>query len=163
MEITKADLSDIKEILDIYSDARAFMRAAGNMEQWSGGYPSEDTVREDISLERLYVCRDNGSILCVFCYFEGIDPTYVNIYEGEWLNSLPYGVIHRIAAAANSHGRNIAGYCFEYCFSRCGNLKIDTHRDNIPMQKALAKNGFERCGIIYLANGDERIAFQKVK
>ena len=41
------------------------------------------------------------------------------------------------------------------------NLKIDTHRDNYPMQKSLKKNGFEYCGIIYLADGNERLAFQK--
>jgi hypothetical protein len=31
------------------------------------------------------------------------------------------------------------------------------------MQKSLAKNGFVRCGIIHLANGDERIAYQRIK
>ena len=40
-------------------------------------------------------------------------------------------------------------------------IRIDTHKDNIPMQRALAKHGFIKCGIIHLANGDERIAFQK--
>ncbi|MBO7402045.1 MAG: GNAT family N-acetyltransferase [Lachnospiraceae bacterium] len=29
------------------------------------------------------------------------------------------------------------------------------------MQGALAKNGFERCGIIYLENGEPRVAFQR--
>ncbi|HNZ83431.1 MAG TPA: GNAT family N-acetyltransferase, partial [Sedimentibacter sp.] len=48
-----------------------------------------------------------------------------------------------------------------WCFEKCRNLKIDTHRDNIPMQNLLNKNGFIRCGIIYLENGDERIAYQK--
>ena len=44
----------------------------------------------------------------------------------------------------------------------CGNLRIDTHEKNIPMQGCLAKNGFARCGIIYLEDGDPRIAYQKV-
>jgi hypothetical protein len=30
------------------------------------------------------------------------------------------------------------------------------------MQRSLEKNGFARCGIIHLASGDERIAYQKV-
>ena len=29
------------------------------------------------------------------------------------------------------------------------------------MQRSLQKYGFSRCGIIYLANGEERIAFHK--
>ena len=40
-------------------------------------------------------------------------------------------------------------------------IRIDTHRDNIPMQKMLNKNGFIYCGIIYLLDGKERFAFEK--
>ena len=114
---------------------------------------------DDIQKDQLYVCCDGNEILGVFCYFEGVDPTYVHIYRGEWLNPLPYGVLHRIAVAA--HRRGVASFCFDYCFGRCKNLKIDTHRDNLPMQRSLAKNGFTQCGIIYLASGDERLAYQK--
>ena len=39
--------------------------------------------------------------------------------------------------------------------------QIDTHKDNIPMQRVLLRNGFVYCGIIHLENGDERIAYQK--
>ncbi|MFR1314947.1 MAG: GNAT family N-acetyltransferase, partial [Clostridium perfringens] len=41
-------------------------------------------------------------------------------------------------------------------------IKIDTHRDNISMQRAVVKNDFQKCGIIYLEDGSERIAFEKV-
>ena len=40
------------------------------------------------------------------------------------------------------------------------NLRIDTHRDNHIMQHCIRKAGFQYCGIIYLANGDERLAYQ---
>jgi RimJ/RimL family protein N-acetyltransferase len=83
------------------------------------------------------------------------------ITDGAWVNDKPYGVIHRIASAGYRKG--IASFCMAHCFRLCGNLKIDTHKDNHPMQNALAKNGFVRCGIIYLQNGDERIAFQKTE
>ena len=84
-----------------------------------------------------------------------------NDLDGEWKNSAPYGAIHRIAV--KYHGRGIVDFCFRECFLRFPNLKIDTHRDNIPMQKCLKRAGFEYCGIIYLANGDERLAYQKTK
>ena len=42
---------------------------------------------------------------------------------------------------------------------RYGHLRIDTHKDNIPMQKALEKNGFGRCGMIYTDDGSQRIAY----
>ena len=159
MNIRHAAFEELPTILSIYDHARGYMREQGNPTQWDGGYPDEAILREDISKEQLYVCEEKGEILGVFCYFYGDDPTYRRIYEGNWLNDAPYGVLHRIAVA--SHRKGVASFCYDYCFSRCKNLKIDTHRDNIPMQKSLAKNGFSYCGIIYLASGDERLAYQK--
>ena len=161
--IRHATVEDIDRLLPIYDNARAYMRANGNMHQWTDGYPGPAQLLADVAANQLYVCMDGGQgddrIVGVFVYFEGIDPTYLRIYDGAWLNDAPYGVLHRIAVAV--HGRGVASFCFDWCFSRCKNLKIDTHRDNIPMQRSLARNGFTRCGIIYLESGDERIAFQK--
>ena len=161
MEIRKAKQSELEIIEKIYADARAFMRRSGNMKQWSGGEPKRETLISDIERGQLYTVWDCGEILAVFAYIEGIDETYINIYEGEWKNDLPYSVIHRIAVAENAHGRGVARFCFDFAFEKYKNLKIDTHRDNIPMQKALLKCGFEYCGIIYLKNGDDRLAYQK--
>ena len=108
-----------------------------------------------------YVVEENNEIIGAFFFKIGIDPTYVNIHDGEWINDNEYGVIHRIAV--KYHGRGIADYIYKQCFKQIQNLKIDTHRDNIPMQKSLTKNGFKRCGIIYLESGDERIAYQKAE
>lgn len=159
MKVENALLTDIPVIEAIYESARRYMRQNGNMHQWIGGYPQREIIEQDIKNGNLYKVIDNGEIAAVFCYFEGVDPTYNKIYEGNWLNDNPYGVIHRIAVA--SHRRGVASFCFEYCFNRSKNLKIDTHRDNAPMRNSLLKNGFVECGIIYLLNGDERIAYQK--
>ncbi len=161
--IRKAEPCELAEIMAIYADARLYMRASGNREQWSGGYPSEEIVRDDMKKESLFVCEEDGELLGVFYFAKENDPTYAKIYDGAWLNDEPYAVIHRIAVSKNSHGKGVAAFIFQSCFEQYSNLKIDTHRDNIPMQKALFKNGFIRCGIIYLANGDERIAFQKAE
>ena len=159
MNIRNATTADLPYILSIYHRARAYMREQGNQAQWDGGYPQESILREDIDKKQLYVCEKDGNILGVFCYFYGDDPTYLRIYEGSWLNGEPYGVLHRIAV--DSKGTGVAAFCYDYCLSRCKNLKIDTHRDNYPMQKSLSKNGFSYCGIIYLESGDERLAYQK--
>ncbi len=159
MNIRHAKFEELPALLAIYDHARGYMREQGNPTQWSGGYPDETILKDDISKQQLYVCVENGEILGVFCYFYGNDPTYLRICEGKWLNDAPYGVLHRIAVV--SHRKGVASFCYDFCFSQCKNLKIDTHRDNIPMQKSLAKNGFSYCGIIYLASGDERLAYQK--
>ncbi len=161
MIIRKTTEADIKEAVKIYEIAREYMRASGNPDQWQNGYPSEDDVRADISSGGSFVCEDNGEIVGVFYFMPENDPTYKTIYHGEWKNALPYAVIHRIAV--KYQGRGLVKTCFDYCYGQHKNLKIDTHRDNLPMQKALSKNGFEYCGIIYLENGDERLAYQKTQ
>lgn len=161
MEIRKTRPEELSRVMAIYASARAFMVATGNPDQWADGYPHEALIRSDIAAGKSYVCVENEEILAVFYYDTGIDPTYVHIENGAWLNDEPYGVIHRIAVAVQ--GRGVVRFCFDWALERCGNLKIDTHEKNLPMQKALAKAGFTACGTIYIETGDPRIAYQKTK
>lgn len=160
--IRPAAETDLPRIREIYAQAREFMAAAGNPTQWTDGYPQESVIRGDLSRGQLFVYEQNARILGVFCYFQGEEPDYARIHEGAWLQDGAYGVVHRIAVAAGSRG--IGAACLTDAFSRCGNLRIDTHRDNIPMQRLLAKTGFRYCGIIYLTkDGSERLAYQKIQ
>ena len=56
--------------------------------------------------------------------------------------------------------RGVAATCISWCLEKCGNIRIDTHRDNKVMQNILQKLGFTCCGVIYLENGAERLAYQ---
>lgn len=160
MKIRHSTLADLPAMEAIYADARKFMAENGNPTQWTGGYPTRPMLEEDIALERSYVCEDESGIVAAFMFVEGPDPTYAKIYEGAWKDDRPYGVVHRIAAGSRSKG--VAGFCLNWCYEKYGNVRIDTHRNNIPMQNALKKYGYEYCGIIYLEDGDERLAFQKI-
>ena len=158
--IKKANLSQLPPIMAIYENARRFMAQSGNPDQWGTTHPTEEMIRQDIQQGNCHVLMDGEEILAVFYFAVESDPTYGYI-EGAWLNDAPYGVIHRIAVGEN--GRGVAAACFAFALERCENLRIDTHEKNLPMQRCLAKNGFTRCGIIYLKNGDPRIAYQKVR
>lgn len=156
--IQKANLSQFSKIMGIYAQARCFMAKTGNPDQWGTAYPPEEMIRQDIEKGKCYVMLENGDIRAVFYFAVEEDPTYGYI-DGAWMNDSPYGVIHRIAVGQS--GKGAAAECFRFAYERCGNLRIDTHEKNIPMQRCLAKNGFRRCGIIYLEDGDPRIAYQK--
>ncbi len=158
-QIRKATWDDFSRILQIYAEAREYMRQSGNPNQWWDYHPAESLLREDIQAQKLNVCVEDDEILGVFYYEQGDDPSYRRIDQGKWLNEEPYGVIHRIASA--HRGRGVASFCFDWALQQCPQLRIDTHEDNLAMQKALEKNGFVRCGIIYIFNGDERIAYHK--
>lgn len=160
MLIRKTIEADLAQIGTIYENAKKFMRKTGNLEQWNGQKPNELTAREDMQKGIGYVVEENGEILAVFMFSTAVDPTYDKVYDGKWLKDGAYGVIHRIAV--KEQGLGIIGLCIDYCFDVCKDLRIDTHRDNLPMQRALLKRGFKYCGIIHLANGDERLAYQKI-
>ena len=161
MQIRKTETNELNTVMRIYRDAREFMLATGNTTQWFYGEPSEEIIRDDIEKGDSYVVTENGRILAVFMYRKGIDPTYIEIEVGKWLNDEPYGVIHRIAVA--ERGRGVAAFVFDIVFGWCGNLRIDTHENNKPMQRALEKSGFKYCGIIHIASGAPRLAYHKIK
>ena len=163
MHIRKATEADIPKLLDIYEEAKAYMRKTGNMTQWSGNYPSQEDIREDLDRGWLYVCaeEDSEEPLAVFAFFIGEEPNYRKIYEGAWLNEEPYGVIHRIALSGKARGWGAAKACMDYAESCSRNLRIDTHADNLPMQGLIRKCGFLPTGIIYVEDGTPRLAFQK--
>ncbi|MCX4305275.1 MAG: GNAT family protein [Acetatifactor sp.] len=159
MRIRNAEASDWERILEIYAGARQFMAAHENAGQWGTGYPPEELLEEDMEAGKLYVCEDGGTVAAVFYFAAEEDPTYGVIEDGAWLSDAPYGVVHRIASGRVVKGA--ASFCLEWAFGQTGNIRIDTHENNIPMQNMLKKNGFRYCGRIYLENGEPRIAFQK--
>ena len=152
--------ADVPVIIRLVNEARGIMRSCGNVNQWIDGYPSEETIRHDIDHSHCYLCVDeSGEVLASFAFIPGPEPTYKEIFEGDWLDDTPYHVVHRLASTAASH--SIFNDVMDYCMAVAGNLSIDTHRDNVIMRHVIDRYGFTYCGIIYLASGDERLAYQK--
>ncbi len=160
MDIRLAKMEELDEIMAAYDACRAFMREQGNDQQWINGYPSKELISEDIAAGKCYVCREGERLLAVFYFDENADDqTYHEIHNGAWPSAGPYGVIHRIGVV--QPGKDIAGYCFDWCTARCGELRADTHAINHPMQKAMRKNGFLYCGEIHTFDGTPRAAFSR--
>ena len=162
MNIREAKPTDIAEIMLVMEAAKKIMRASGNMHQWADGYPSEDAITADMEKKGGFVIEDANKIVGYFAFLASPEPTYAQIYEGQWVDDVQsYHVVHRIASYPDVHG--IFSAIMDFCFSRDTNIRIDTHRDNKIMQHNLLKHGFTYCGIIYLLSGDERLAYQRIK
>ena len=159
--IRLAKTEDLPLIQAVYQAARCFMAANGNPHQWGNGYPANELLLQDIQKGQLYVEETNGEINAAFVLALGEDPTYVYIEDGNWLSDKPYGTIHRIASNGLISG--VFQRCVSFCASMEPHLRIDTHRDNVVMQHLVEKSGFQRCGIIYIADGSPRIAYEKLK
>lgn len=158
--IRPATLDDLESILEIYKIARAFMRSNGNMSQWINNYPDKALLTGDISKNQLFVYEEDGTVHGVFAFIVGEDETYKVIENGKWLSDAPYGTIHRIAGDGKTKG--LLQKAVAYCEKTVLHLRIDTHADNKIMQHVVAKNGFTQCGIIHIADGTPRIAYEKI-
>ena len=161
--IRQATEHDLPTLMGIFEQGKRIMRQSGNLKQWTNGYPGASLVLSDIAQGNCYLCQDEqGKAIGTFAFIPGKDPTYAHIYQGEWLDDTrPYATIHRLASTTDSHG--VAAACLDWCYRQVPNLRADTHRDNHILQHILQKHSFAYCGIIYLANGDERLAYQKVQ
>lgn len=156
--IRRSTMADIPRMKEIFATARRFMVRTGNPNQWTNDYPSDQFLQEDILSGDSYVCISDKTIVATFLLRGGIAPTYGIIYNGRWPNEQPYATIHRIAS--NGTTRGILHKAMAFALQRYDNIRIDTHRDNIVMQNAARKEGFNYCGIIHCWNGDERLAYQ---
>lgn len=157
-QVRIAKVEDLPTIEGIYAYARNFMEKTGNPTQWGKTEPKVSQLKKDIAEEKLYVI-ESDSIHGVFFFSIGEDPTYAIIEDGKWLSDEPYGTIHRIAGDGSG---GIVGTAVAYGKTKTGHLRIDTHYDNKVMQHVVEKLGFSRRGIIYVADGTPRIAYEMV-
>ena len=162
-KIRHAVQQDKAVIMDIYAYARKFMAEHGNPNQWKNNNPSEETIDNDILSGQLYVIYESGdeeAVHGVFYFHIGEDATYAVIEDGKWLSDETYGTIHRIASDGTVHG--VLSLAVGFCEKQIKHLRIDTHKDNTIMQHVIEKNGFTKCGTIYVKDGSPRIAYEKV-
>lgn len=158
MNIRKAEPDDLDEIMNIYLIAQDFMIESGNPNQWGRSYPSRELIVSDIENEVCRLICGEEKIHGVFALFEGVEPSYEHIDDGQWLNDDPYVTVHRIAS--DGEVQSIFKCAIDYCKGISDNIRIDTHKSNLIMQKQIERNGFEKCGTVYVRDGSERIAYQ---
>ena len=120
---------------------------------------------------------DEGTIAGMFALVTNAEtrdpePSYGKI-DGAWLTTpkANYAAVHRVGVAPEAKGQGIAGTILDFACNKAAQMglasvRIDTHADNKPMQRALRKAGFSLCGVITLVEGNDagaqRIAFEKL-
>ena len=165
MEFRKASFNDLPAIMEIIRQAKLYM-SENNLDQWKDGYPDEQVIEDDVKKYRSYVLLQNGTLAGTAAVFFDEEKTYRQIFEGKWLTLGDYAVVHRVAMSSAYRNTGAAAVMMKYIeqlslSKGVHSVKIDTHEDNFPMRKFLGKCGFQYCGIIYLENGDKRLAFEK--
>ena len=164
--LKKTTTKDINQVMDVIEQGKSYLKSSG-VDQWQNDYPNEEIIKEDIVNGYGYVLEDEGKIVgTVALSFDG-EPWYDNIYDGKWITNEDFLVIHRLAVSDNVRGTDAASEILRQAEKLCAlrgvqSIKIDTHEDNVIMQKFVKKNGFEYCGMVILGSEGERLAFEKV-
>ncbi len=166
--IRKSIKDDIAPLMALFTEARSTIAKLG-INQWQDGYPNEEVIREDLEHSRSFAVEFDGEVVGTFALMYHGEPTYDVIRDGNWLSGedKAYLAIHRVAVAVKSRGTGISSAIMSFAAGEAlnagkGSLRIDTHEGNVVMRRMLEKNGFTYCGIIYLENGDPRVAYERI-
>lgn len=164
MIIRHANKTDLVDIMVIIEKAKIYMKE-NKINQWSENYPNEDVFLADLKENRLYVAEIDKKVVGMAVLVLDGDADYKNI-DGKWLSDGEYGVIHRIAVNPDYKSQNVAKNLLDFFEDKLKELnydsiRVDTHKDNKSMLRFIEKNGFQKCGIVYIRKTDERIAFEK--
>ena len=179
---------DLPQLFELYAHARKYMAETGNPHQWPEDYPSREILLNDMknggyvilpgdmdhgkgeaqdetlreSQSQIQNDCSNGkktTIIGAFILEENAHELAYDTIDGQWLNDEPYAVIHRCATLY--HQKGIGQFFLDWCFEKCSNIRVDTHKDNLPMIRFLEKNHFTYCGIVYYERVGARLAYQK--
>ena len=152
--IHKVSINDMPKVMTITNSAKSLLKKNGSL-QWQQGYPNEQTFTNDIKNGNLYGIYEDNELMGYGAYIFGKDLNYVEIEGGKW--EIPANdkdmAIHRVAVDENCHGKKYGVKILQYGINYakkygCLTVKVDTHKNNIPMQKCISKVGFVYRGII---------------
>ncbi|MBR0439091.1 MAG: GNAT family N-acetyltransferase [Clostridia bacterium] len=157
MIFRKAEISELDRLYEISKSASKVL-GERHVDQWQGDEaPRREEFRELILNGDGYVLTDEESEIIGFAaIIEGPDESYA-VIDGKWLTEAPYCAVHKVMTDPAFRGKGFSKELFKNVFEVAkkkgySSVRIDTHKDNLVMQKALRKVGFTYCGTIFLEN-----------
>ena len=161
MEIRKLRVDEIPGAAEILAQGRELLRSRG-IPQWQrGDYPGVRELTEDVARCEAYAVEESGRIVASFAFSTAVDPSYLHLESGAWLtDGSLYATVHRLAVAPEMRGRGVAGFIYAGASELAralgaASIRVDTHPQNLSMQRAMTKAGFVFCGELLLVEGDE--------
>lgn len=152
--IRLAHLNDLDAIWELRLKTSALLKSRG-IDQWQYHKPEKETFIKDITNHEFYVYEIDQKIIGMIAIKSGIEPTYINIYEGSWSLDKAYLTIHRLAVDSSYLGKNISNelisFAHKLAISKAIHyMRIDTHENNLKAQQLFLKMGYQLKGYILL-------------
>ena len=167
MQIRPSDIKDIDIIMGIFDEAKNFIASYGSDQWQNDGYPGKDLIISDINSSSSYVIEDEDNLAGYMYISLDKEQCYEVIKNGKWESDFNYMTIHRLAISDEYRGKNLSKLFFDFAENlakerNIRSIRIDTHNMNLPLQSILKKRRYKKCGIIFLDNGEERQAYEKI-
>ncbi len=155
-------MHEAQQCYQFIEDARHYHRSLG-FEQWHPGYPTPQTIVNDITHGIGYVFEVEGAPVGYCCMVIGEEPAYYEI-DGAWKTDRPYAVVHRMAFGESARGKGLShtalGLIKRWCDERnISSIRVDTQEENKPMQHILQREGFVYCGLVTF-DGGPKLAYE---
>ncbi len=167
MQVRLSEHKNLEKIMSIFDEAKKFIASYGS-NQWQGDeYPSKGLIISDINSSSSYVLEDDENIVGYMYISFGKEKCYEIIKSGKWESDFEYMTIHRLALSDKYRGNNLSKLLFDFAENlakekNIRSVRIDTHNMNLPLKSILKKRRYKKCGIIFLENGEERQAYEKL-
>lgn len=166
--IRKTTPADVDAVIPILEEARRTIAELG-IDQWQNGYPNREVIEEDVARGQSYVLVNDGTVIGTFAFLRDGEPLYNVIEDGHWMtgdDNRNYDTVHRVAISVAKRGSGASTQIINFVTDNARaagktSVRIDTHKGNLVMRRMLEKHGFIPCGIIHLANGDPRVAYER--
>lgn len=164
--LRKSTPADLGAIMEIVAEAKALLKKDGSP-QWQDGHPNQELFAEDIEHGLNWVLMVGSEVAGTATLTTEPEADYETIQEGQWFGDDHYATIHRVAIASKFRGMHLSKTIFSNlltvgCLMNFKNFRIDTHPVNIRMQKLATDFGFEKRGIVQVADkiDPNRVAFE---
>ena len=150
--LRQAQKSDLKAIMTIIAQAKAFLKKNGST-QWQSGYPDQGTIAQDIAHQQGWVLLCDQQVAGYAAIPLGPDPHHAKI-AGAWHNDqAPYAVLHRMAVGAHFRGAHLSDQLINQAIAifyaqGIHNFRIDTGFQNQIVQQLAGSHDFQKRGII---------------
>ncbi|MFD1672706.1 GNAT family N-acetyltransferase [Agrilactobacillus yilanensis] len=166
MRLIKATIHDLDTIYKILKDGQQQLAAQG-IDQWQAGYPSVRQIVKDIEAGYTVLYQDDAyNNVGTAALTPAPDQIYDNM-TGQWLvDTVDYVSIHRVAIhskyAGQGHGSAFLRTLITEIRENRPNIRsirMDTHKDNQPMQHVFHKLTFKKVGEMHGAYSDTGLSF----
>ena len=166
--VRRAHEDDLPLLAELLRDCRAQMHANG-IDQWDDLYPTEATLRADVSAGTSYVAatpeRTERPIAGALTVDQREEPEYAAVPWRIVHADAPVGVVHRLMIHPSCRRRGLARHLMIFAEAEarrlgCRALRLDTFTGNAPSLALYESLGYRAAGIVHFRKGEFR-CFEK--